>query len=229
MSSPLGITKQQMLQRVRQALGRDVPLSQPPAAPVVDDALMRLTERDADLLTLFKANATSVGMFVEPCTGATLVTVLIGALADAEARSVTLAVDGLPWSRDIEAALTAAGVSIREWRGDREMTAHFEVDAGITDVQAALAETGTIICCTGPDHARGHTLAVPVHIAIVRRTDILADMLDYMAKLEGTAPADLPSAQTFITGPSKTADIEGVLITGVHGPGKVVILVVEDA
>ena len=94
---------------------------------------------------------------------------------------------------------------------------------------AALAETGTLICCTDADHARGHSLAVPLHVAIVRQSDILPDMIDYMARIHGSSPADLPSAQTLITGPSKTADIEGVLITGVHGPGKVCVLIVTHA
>jgi L-lactate dehydrogenase complex protein LldG len=106
------------------------------------------------------------------------------------------------------------------------MEPHFIADASVTDVHAALAETGTLICNSDADHSRGCSLAVPTHIAIVRRQDLVPDMLDYTATLAGLTPAQLPSAQAFITGPSKTADIEGVLITGVHGPGKVIILLV---
>lgn len=229
MTTNLGITKQQMLGRIREALGRSGALSARPTPPAVDDALLRLTPKDADLVKLFTANALGVGMHVEPCTAAIVAETVATVLKTHDAATATLAIDRLPWAAAIRAALTAAEVRELDWRGDREMAAHFEADAAITDVHAALAETGTIICCTDADHARGHSLAVPLHVAIVRRSDIVPDMLDYMARLQGRSPADLPSAVAMITGPSKTADIEGVLITGVHGPGKVCILLVEDA
>jgi L-lactate dehydrogenase complex protein LldG len=103
----------------------------------------------------------------------------------------------------------------------------FTLDAGITDVHAAVAETGTLICCSGPGHSRGLSLIPPIHIAIVRAADILPDMLDYFASRRGQKSPQLPSSQAFITGPSKTADIEGELIVGVHGPGRVYVVVVE--
>ena len=99
---------------------------------------------------------------------------------------------------------------------------------GVTDVHAALAETGTLICSTDGSHSRGASLIPPVHIAIVRERDIVPDMLDYWARLGGVPGGELPSSQSFITGPSKTADIEGVLVTGVHGPGEVHIVLVSE-
>ncbi|MAE60513.1 MAG: hypothetical protein CMJ49_04050 [Planctomycetaceae bacterium] len=115
-----------------------------------------------------------------------------------------------------------------DWRNDSKMTSAYQADAGLTGVHAGLAETGTLICNSDAAHARGASLAPPVHIAVVRRRDILPDMLDYLPRLEGMSPAELPSSQAWITGPSKTADIEGVLITGVHGPGKLIIVLVDD-
>ena len=130
---------------------------------------------------------------------------------------------------DLGRRLTDRGITLCDWQSDPTMKNHYAVDAGVTDVHAALAETGTLICCSDSTHGRGLSLVPPIHIAIVRRSDILPDMLDYMATCESTDPADLPSAQALITGPSKTGDIEGVLITGVHGPGRVLICLVEDA
>jgi L-lactate dehydrogenase complex protein LldG len=53
-------------------------------------------------------------------------------------------------------------------------------------------------------------------------------MIDYWARLKGIPHTDLPSNMVFITGPSKTADIEGELVTGVHGPEAVHILLIEE-
>lgn len=94
----------------------------------------------------------------------------------------------------------------------------------MSDVTACLAETGTLVVATDADHARSVSLIPPVHIAIVPASRILPDMLDYWQKVG----RDIPSNQVFITGPSKTADIEGVLVTGVHGPRVVEILIVKD-
>ena len=104
----------------------------------------------------------------------------------------------------------------------------FVVDVGITDVEAALAETGSIIISSGPHRSRGSYLAPPVHIALVHTSQILADLIDYF---DGSNdPLDRPnrSATVLISGPSKTADIEGILITGVHGPGEVHVVLIDD-
>lgn len=84
---------------------------------------------------------------------------------------------------------------------------------GITPAWGAIAETGTIILTDGVSPARLAALAPWVHVAIVPRDRIFATV--------GEAIAALPKDPSIIlvTGPSKTADIEGILIEGVHGPG----------
>ena len=62
-------------------------------------------------------------------------------------------------------------------------------------------------------------------MAIIADTQIVADLFDAFERLSTTGP--LPANVNFITGPSKTADIEGVLVTGMHGPGEVHIVVVS--
>ena len=76
---------------------------------------------------------------------------------------------------------------------------------------------------------RGLSLVPLRHVAVLRRSEILPDMIDYLESLEGSSITDLPSSQVFVTGPSKTADIEGKLFTGVHGPAEVHIFLVTDA
>ena len=93
-------------------------------------------------------------------------------------------------------------------------------DVGISSVDFAVAETGTLTVCSKPGRERVISLLPPVHIAIVEESQIVPDLFDVFAQLGELSFDDLPSNIAFITGPSKTGDIELQLTTGVHGPGK---------
>lgn len=209
---------------VRAALGRDttVPPSQPP--PVVDESIVRLASHDDDLLAMFQQRAEEVGMVVHRLSDTNLFETVKRVLGQFEARRVVTAMsDGADLCRD----LTRVGFEVVDGR-DAGFDVQFDIDAGVTDVQAALAETGTMICTSSCTHSRGPSLVPPLHIAIVRRRDIVADMIDYWQRLKGIASTDLPASMSFITGPSKTADIENILVTGVHGPKDVQVMLVQD-
>ena len=75
-----------------------------------------------------------------------------------------------------------------------------------------------------PDAPRGLSAATLVHVAVVREADVVQTLAEALAR---GAEGGLPSALTVVTGPSKTADIEGIIVTGVHGPGRVVAVVVS--
>lgn len=92
-----------------------------------------------------------------------------------------------------------------------------QVDAysfGITPAWGAIAETGTLILTDTTTPSRLAALAPWIHVAVVPRERIFATVTDAIEAL----PSD-PSI-VLVTGPSKTADIEGILIEGVHGPGR---------
>ena len=95
---------------------------------------------------------------------------------------------------------------------------------GISSVDYAIAETGTLAVCAKPGQERVASLLPPVHAAIVAEEQIVADLFDVFAQLD---PADMPSNLALITGPSKTGDIELQLTTGVHGPGEWHVIVVR--
>jgi L-lactate dehydrogenase complex protein LldG len=92
---------------------------------------------------------------------------------------------------------------------------------GITRAVGAIAETGTIILSDTTTSSRLGALAPWVHIAVLRRDEVLADVAQAVAKL-----GDDPNI-IWVTGPSKTADVEGILIEGVHGPGRQIALLVS--
>ncbi len=100
----------------------------------------------------------------------------------------------------------------------------FAADIGITSVEAAVAETGSLVSVSGQEGWRSTSLLPVVHIAIVRAAQIVPDLYDLF---ESRLPKRIPTAITLISGPSKTADIEGILITGVHGPREVYVIVVD--
>jgi L-lactate utilization protein LutC len=104
----------------------------------------------------------------------------------------------------------------------------YECDAGVTDARAGIAETGSLVCVAGPGRGRGLSLVPPVHIAVLWASDLVADLIDVWAP-RGPIGIAASSSTVLITGPSKTADIEGVLITGVHGPREVHIVLIEGA
>ena len=207
-----GESRAAFLDRVRAAFWRRE--AGPIEAPEVDPRLVRLASRDDDLPALFERRARDVGMHVRRTPDEGVARVLIEILDAAGARSVAVSSD-CPG----ETALAESGRQVV--RGG--LDALFDVDAGVTDVQAALAETGTLVLHAGAGHGRGLSLVPPIHIAVLRASDILPDMLDYWAQ-----PRAETSSRVFITGPSKTADIEGELIEGVHGPGAVHVILVVD-
>jgi L-lactate dehydrogenase complex protein LldG len=90
---------------------------------------------------------------------------------------------------------------------------------GITAARAAIAETGSLVLDDATTSSRLGALAPWIHVAVVTAEAILPDVGAAIAAL-GTDPNVI-----FVTGPSKTADVEGILIEGVHGPGEQVALI----
>jgi len=227
--NPHRTTREQFLERVRAALGRHAgaPLSEP--APAVDEALVRLATQDDDLIALFARGAAAVGMNIEQTDSAALATRLGKLIDELGAKTVVLGLGEKCDRFDVATVVMNAGAEIVPWQGALGADRQFDTDLGITDVVVGLAETGTLVVDTDAAHGRGQSLIPTNHIALVRASDIVPDMLDYYAQLADVPPSQLPSSVVFITGPSKTADIEGVLVTGVHGPEAVYILIITDA
>lgn len=100
-------------------------------------------------------------------------------------------------------------------------------DVGISSVDLAIAETGSLLLCSQPGHERTASLLPPFYIAIVERTQVVPDLLDAFAWLQSRGLENLPSNLALVTGPSKTGDIELQLTTGVHGPGRWSVVIVQ--
>ena len=101
----------------------------------------------------------------------------------------------------------------------------FQFDAGITMAQAAIAETGTLVLESSRERHRLVSLVPPTHIAIVNAEDLCATLNDALKLVRGHTAAEMSPAITFITGPSRTADIELTLTIGVHGPKELYVII----
>jgi L-lactate dehydrogenase complex protein LldG len=110
---------------------------------------------------------------------------------------------------------------------------YFAADVGISGVAYLVAETGSLVVAAAASDPRSVSLLPPVHIAVAERAQLLPDLFDLFAVCKPAAAEDdepdrLPSCLTVVTGPSKTGDIELRLVTGVHGPGVVHVILVDS-
>lgn len=137
----------------------------------------------------------------------------------------------------LDAALSTRDISVTVMAHDDSSTREelrqtaAEAGMGITGVDYAVAETGSVVLVPKKGIARLVSLAPPVHIAIVRPDEVVATLDDVflfrrLAYYEGDR--DMGSYLNFITGPSRTADIEQKLVIGVHGPRAVHLVMLDQ-
>lgn len=100
------------------------------------------------------------------------------------------------------------------------------IDAGITTTRGGIVETGSLIVWPNVDEPRTLSLVPPLHIAVLH-ADQLHDTL-HAAMLAQRWSERLPTNALLVTGPSKTADIQRLLVYGAHGPKQLVILLIKD-
>jgi len=160
---------------------------------------------------LLEARALGVEVFVEPTPEA---------VRD-RLRSLVAGLRVLSWNRD-RLPYDCGTVLGDALPGSAARQDQARADVGVTACHGAIAETGSLALISGPGCSRTVSLLPPWHIAVVRRDDLFATMGDFfLARADAMASA---ANCTFVTGPSRTADIELSLTIGVHGPGKVAVI-----
>jgi L-lactate dehydrogenase complex protein LldG len=101
---------------------------------------------------------------------------------------------------------------------------------GITSADFCLADTATLVLKTRPGQARVASLLPSIHVAIIERSQLLANLMELYTLMRFDAQQQregLTHCLTFISGPSKTADIEATLVHGAHGPAAMHLFVVD--
>jgi L-lactate dehydrogenase complex protein LldG len=240
-----------MILRIRKVLGRPLDGSSTTngstLAPVAPLLGILPTIPPEELLPKFEAELTKVaGAAHRAANRQGLEEILQTILSHANATSVVLSRNPLLAQLSLERRLRAWGHGISVWPtpggGDSPgaadaslqvfAEASFAATVGITGVEFALAETGSLVVTSSTEGAQLTSLAPPVHVALYRRSQLVASLDEVLEKLAGASHPDpaLPGRSVvFITGTSRTADIEQILIRGVHGPGEVHAILVEEA
>jgi L-lactate dehydrogenase complex protein LldG len=97
-------------------------------------------------------------------------------------------------------------------------------DFGISEFDLGIAELGTIVQDANSVHKRMVSALPPTHLAIIETSSIVDTFVDSLQVLQRAYRGNLSRYIAYITGPSRTADIERVLTIGVHGPSKLTII-----
>lgn len=102
-----------------------------------------------------------------------------------------------------------------------------DADLGVTGCDCLVAQTGSIFVSTRSAGGRALSVLPPVHLVIARREQLVPDLPAAFALLRQRYGGHWPSALTLITGPSRTADIEKILVMGAHGPKRLALYFVD--
>jgi len=100
-------------------------------------------------------------------------------------------------------------------------------DAAITGCECLVARTGTIVLSAAEQSGRTVSVYAPIHICIAYSNQLVFDIKDALEALHKKYNGNVPSLITFASGPSRTADIEKTLVTGVHGPKEVYLFLID--
>lgn len=147
---------------------------------------------------------------------------IISSLQDSPLRGRRIALSNAPL---LESLMARIEVGVDEIAVAPSVAELFGYDVGISTAQAAIAETGTLMLDSEAERHRLVSLVPPVHIAIVEAANICLTLGEALAAA-GQGSSVSPTI-TFITGPSRTADIELTLAIGVHGPQELYVVVNE--
>ena len=214
-----------VLEKVRRALGREKPLDHAPVPPVIDEPITRLVHTEIGLPELFATRAAEMKMKVAPVTPDAIAAQLVTFLRENNCRKIAVSLSPLMQRLSIAASLVKAGFDTHTWDQLTLDEVYDGYDCAVTDVTYAVAETGSLVVQPHAGQGRGLSLVPLIHVAIVEPKNLVPDLVDLMEKLswDGISRSNI----ILITGPSKTADIEMNVVTGVHGPNIVKVFVLQ--
>jgi len=165
-----------------------------------------------DLVAVFSEEAAALGVEVRRVVPGGVPGFLAEVVRTHGVRSAVVSRD--PEAAEVPGHLEALGVVVGEGRAPTAAA-----DLGVTGAAYGIAATGSLVVASDRAGGRLASLLPPVHAALLRVEHLLATPADLLRSLGERFPGGLASQMVLITGPSRTGDIELVLVRGVHGPG----------
>jgi L-lactate dehydrogenase complex protein LldG len=224
-------SREEILHRIRKGLGHgedavhkstETPTPQGYEPPTVDGG-----ERSRDdLADVFAESLSGINTSVYRANREGVLEFVTGFIREKGVKSFSIWETEYPKSLGVKESLEGMGLAFASAE-DKPGIADSEI--GITEADYALADTGSLVLLSSPEKPRGVSLIPPVHLAILKKENILSnigELFDILNKLY-KSPETIPACATFITGPSRTADIELNLTLGVHGPKELHVLIVS--
>ncbi|HYD06678.1 MAG TPA: lactate utilization protein [Reyranella sp.] len=192
-------------------------LAAPPRGPAVARAQLPQAGKVALFCQWAEANNATVARVAPPEVPSEVTGYLArNNLPAAAAMAPSPLLDGYDWASQKMLALR---------RGRAEASDH----VSITGAFAGIAETGTLVMASGPDHPVSLNLLPDTHIVVLREADIVAGYEDAWERLRARYGKNtMPRTVNTITGPSRTGDIEQTIELGAHGPRRMHIVVVRE-
>lgn len=209
-------SREHILQQVRTALGRSEGQAAPELPPVrLSIPTVSYEARIASMIARVEALAGRVYRVPSPAAAR--------AVVEETLANRTAVASNAPY-------LEECGIqqlpTVRSGIADRDQLRGICASAavGISSADYGLADTGTLVMLSSPHEARMISLLPPIHIAVLPCSRLLTGLDEIFALLP--QPASMTSSMVLITGASRTADIEQILVRGVHGPGEIIVVLV---
>ncbi|MGH9398222.1 MAG: LutC/YkgG family protein [Terriglobia bacterium] len=235
-------SREEMLARVRQALDRPAPGSQSRKAVFPEIGRVLAPIAPGELVERFEAEVIAVaGAAHRAGSAAELQQILLEILPPAANGPVVLSRNPLLTRLEVPQKLEALNYAVArcpdrnellpdDWASFRRQC--FSALAGITGADFALAESGSLVLSSATEGSQLASLAPPIHIAFYTRAQVVESLEEVLRQLPVVQNEDQEMSGrsvVFITGPSRTSDIEQVSIRGVHGPTHVHAILIEGA
>ncbi|MEZ5668000.1 MAG: lactate utilization protein [Alphaproteobacteria bacterium] len=225
----MSATREQILRRIRSALGRATPAGAE-AAPLAE----RIAEHRANIVP-GRGQGTpdaQMALFVEMVRGVNGTVAEVASLDDVpEAIAGFLAGENLPSALNVapDPLLDAVPWHKRPLLTVTRAKADGGTEVGVTSAFAGVAETGTLMTLSGAAHPTTLNFLPDSHIVVLPRDRVVGSYEDGWARLRAQAGADgfMPRTVNFITGPSRTGDIEQKIQLGAHGPRRLHVILVD--
>ncbi|HTV39161.1 MAG TPA: LutB/LldF family L-lactate oxidation iron-sulfur protein [Candidatus Sulfotelmatobacter sp.] len=218
-------SRESILARIREALKISAPhpandTPQKPASP--EQWLPPVGKTVDEQIDLFHQNAKALKADFQICTDLAAATEFVKTLAAREDWKKI----GVHSGELTNAVVRAVGLPLVNTDNNYSLDALETCDAGITECESLIAQTGTVLVSARRSGGRALSVLPQHHVVLARRSQMLPDLTGALRQVQEKFANQFPGLLSLITGPSRTGDIERILVLGAHGPKRMTILLV---